>query len=462
MNRKRRVSIALGVAIGVVVVGTAAVAVNSKGLVSRAFNRDMPLVVSEYRAAGLPWTQRDLNLPILQTGENAWDDLKVHSKRMSRTSRAHLREKVNTFLDKRDVAAAKAELASFGDETVAAQRASTKRGFRVHSDWSYGVWLDHNSRIEMFVLLLCLNSRLAALEGDMERARAFLKDAGNLSALGRQETHLTGLLRHIVSEGMILDASLEVAHELAKRGGDLSVLAPFFERTLDYEILPRALRGEMYIDLATIRNMPRQRELLDGRDGLDDEVTDQVGHQILENHPAPEDVTQSIVVDRLLTTYLKQCLERAPISRELALDPIGASAKYDSLLDAQEDRWLMSGFAATIFSSDMSGPAKAIVRHEARRRANHSLLKVLTFRSRIGRWPKDLREAGAEGEDPFNRGMTLKSTMTADEITVYSIGPNMKDDRGRFGKLEQRIFDDVAVKLRKSVPAEWPPKLTLE
>lgn len=413
------------------------------------FNRDLPKAIADYRAAGLPWTQSDLKLPSLLPGENGWDDLKEHAKRMSRTSRAQLRQKVDRLLDKRDIAGAQEVLSSFSKETAAARMASAKKGFRVHPDWGYGIWLEHDSQVEMFVLLLCLNSKLAALKGDFHGAQRLLTDAGNLSALGRQEAHLIGLLRHIVSETMIIDSALYVAYEMAKAKADLGAMAPFFERSVGFDLLPTVLRGEAYLDLSTIRNMPRQRELIAGRDKLDEEVAEEVERRILEGSPAKEDVTESVVVNKMLTAYLKQCVERAAIVRELPLDPISASSKYDALLEAQEDQMLLSGLTASIFASPLSGPAKAIVRQEARRRAHQSLFKVLSYRSKHGRWPKDLKGAGGENEDPFDRNAPMRSRFESNEIVVYSVGPNMRDDRGNSGKQQHRLMDDVSARLRR-------------
>ncbi len=71
-----------------------------------------------------------------------------------------------------------------------------------------------------------------------------------------------------------------------------------------------------------------------------------------------------------------------------------------------------------------------ITKAEARKRVTRSMLLVLEYRARTGRFPASLAEAHADAEDPFLKGQKLHYATDGKSARIWSVNTDKKDDGG--------------------------------
>lgn len=139
--------------------------------------------------------------------------------------------------------------------------------------------------------------------------------------------------------------------------------------------------------------------------------------------------------------------------------------KRGQMLDREADLIRAANHPATILLNmlfTLYGPAgEAMVRQAATLRSLDALITALQYRNRTGKWPKDLTTAGYAKPDPFT-GQPLRVRVQSNELRVYSLGANERDDGGYRHLSEERSWrthgDTVAVYPRTPQTVDTLPK----
>lgn len=405
---------------------------------------ELDAAVKEYRSLGLPWEAQEANPPVTTPGDNAAPMLEAVAQQLAKSRQRELPFQA-TLAEKAAFVRANAPIYARIEEAM------KRSHYRPDRDW------DRGTRMEFVDLagakevqkLLSYRARLRAAEGDAAGAVDDLERMRRLALWVNEEpTFMSGLVA--IALDAIATRTVEVLVEsLAKNPPALSRLRQVMEPSFPMESLYRAIRAEAYFGVATLRNA----ELLGGLDSILDPSLDE-----LKNPPPDPDwskLRRSGLPDGLrarahLTRYLQVASE---ISRTIkpTQSPVEVAKTVGRVAEQYaEERRQSYGFVQASFS--VSGEVgKAYTRAEAGRAATEALAQVVAFRRVTGRWPKTLAEADAEFPDPFD-GQPLRYKVTGDEVRIYSIGDNGKDDNGitqaesaRTGAMGRRAFDEVAI-----------------
>jgi hypothetical protein len=257
------------------------------------------------------------------------------------------------------------------------------------------------------------------------------------------------LIGHLVGIACDAIAMHHLERALAAARGDAAGLAQLrkvLEEPVAAPDLAKALRGEMYMGIALIRNLKKMqlRQAIEGEDV-------QLDARDLRRDGLPEGLVDRAYLARHLQAWTEahDLMSRHPGDfRAQARVVEQISTRYDSR------RRLSLGLNAVLFPV-FAQAGEAYVRREAKERVTLALAKAMEFKSKHGRFPQSLDELGPLPPDPFD-GQALRYLETDDGIRIYSVGENGRDDGG----LDASELPRGVNRRESDVVASYPPIIT--
>ncbi|CAN5573015.1 hypothetical protein BH11ARM2_BH11ARM2_16960 [soil metagenome] len=377
-----------------------------------------------YRAAGLPWTARELTPPrkgknaepLLSKARNALDfpAWKAISKAMQTSP---TREKLAPFAKAADLAV----LASNADY------------WQSKWDWDYGSNLEFPEYEKTRGLIQILSAR-AAVEAQAGEGR----DAVRELQAGLKLAHMTG------KEGPVIGILVEISERLAiYRGFEQAAawtdakgrrtLAAFRDEAVPAPDAKSALRHEAYVGLATMRNMDKFPQ------SDDDSTSVKIDPKLLLREGAPENPIQRSYMVRHLQLWTR-------VARSMEKDPGDLLALEKDLIRIGNDEDKETGVSHLL--NKMSFPLfdhlmPSVVRCEADRRVARLYLQALIYHDQHGDFPASLKNLSGDRNDPF--GGELRYRQDGGGFRIWSVGPNGENEAGATRKENKRADDVVAV-----------------
>jgi hypothetical protein len=388
--------------------------------------RQLPAAEREYRALGLPWVAADLRpRPAVVEAENAAIPIReiVASGLLEGFSREY--EEIEGLLRDGRLAEAEERLRAHREVLARIVDAARRPDLDFERDWDLGPFLllPEYAEIRSMARLLVLDGRLKAARGDTEGAASRLVDVRRIGAHAGREPIVIGHLVYVACESMALRA-LEDA--LASRRGDAAGLARLravAEADLSPPVFRDALRGEMYMGIAAIRNFNHRQLRQVASTKADADL--HLDPATLRRDGAPRGTVERAFLARHLQMW-------AEAERRMARHPddVRAQSRVVQELSARLDgERRLSHLTSALFFPVFTQAADAYVRREATERTVLAAARVLEFEARHGRFPDRLEEVGALSPDPFD-GEPLRYRQTDDGFRVYSVGSNMRDEGG--------------------------------
>jgi len=106
----------------------------------------------------------------------------------------------------------------------------------------------------------------------------------------------------------------------------------------------------------------------------------------------------------------------------------------------------ISHIANDVLLPVFSQAGMTITKAEARKRITRSMLLVLEYKARTGRYPASLAEAHADADDPFLKGQKLHFATDGKSARIWSVNTDRKDDGGDPKKTDDFVVISPPIK----------------
>jgi hypothetical protein len=388
--------------------------------------RQLPAAEREYRAMGLPWTASDLaRKPAVSDSDNAAILIRevAASGTLRKLSREH--DEIEDLLREGRLADATERMQPYREIVPRIVEAARRPDADFKRDWDLGpiLLLPEYAEIKNMVRLLGLEGRLKAQRGDAEGAASRLLDARRLGAHAGREPILIAHLVYIACDAIALRALEDaLAAHRGNRAG-LARLRSVAEADLPAPQFRNALRGEMYMGLAGIRNL-NYRQIHRLASGKGDAET-MMEPASLRRDGVPRGFMERAFLARHLQMWSEAERRMARRPDDVRAQSLAVQEVSDGLEGERRLSYLVSAVLFPVFSQ----AGEAYVQREAREHAVRAAARVLEFEARNGRFPERLEEVGPVPLDPFD-GEPLRYRRTEEGFRVYSVGRNMRDQGG--------------------------------
>lgn len=389
---------------------------------------DLDAAVRDYRALGLPWEAKDLEpVPPIKPEENAAPLLLTAYLPLSRETKAgrELTDRISAAT-RGNIAQAREAVAASDDVLNRLETALKRPRLWLKRDWDEGegLLMSQISYAVTSAKLLGLRVRTRLADADPSGALDDVARMFRLARLVAQEPTLYPLTASVAIEFYAF-RSLEQVMDFGGRKPRLLERALAITPAPDPDRYARAMRGEGFLRIATLRNLNR----LGGADSF---VAFSEGGETRDPYGEDQPLRRSGVPEEMK--------DRALMTRHLQL----FTTMFRGWQPGRGDAFAMRAFVAELGQVNRPGASYALARHylffmkwitvangDARRVTARAMLQVLQYRSRENRWPRDLAEAGVTALDPFSQ-KPLRYRVEGGQAMVYSVGVDAVDNGGSF------------------------------
>jgi hypothetical protein len=398
-------------------------------------------VVKDYRAAGLPWEQGDLKTE-LPDEENGASEFLAAVGKDGKNFGTGIKDAEDAIRGQ-DWKKAKIALSSKSELTAALRRASLKKGFDFHRDWDQGarLYFPEFASVKSSVKMLSYEAQVYAREGNLEMALADVRAGYRLGTMASKEPSLIGMLVGIASHSIALNGALKIA---AARKGDAAWVRRVREEIEGWQCevdFRRAMDGEAYMGLSTIRNLKGNpvnsvRSLTGSGSSFEDGMND-------DAHLVRTGLPKGMIKTAFAVRHMEAHLYFRKKIVESEGDFIQVSEELDHYVKKFDDPPLKSSqLLNMIMFPVFQQAAVAASLDQFKLDASIGVLRAQEFKLKRGAAPKGFDDLGFEVIDPV---MKTRSTyrVVGDEISIYSFGKNKVDDGG--DKVKTKSGDDVTI-----------------
>jgi hypothetical protein len=392
---------------------------------------------------GIPLTKDDLNPnPPIADGQNAAIEYRRIADALSKAEPARSTQSTSNSADVGAENFAKVE--PFLERVIAASKKSTywaPRDYDLSSELSFLELSTYRS----FAKALAFRAEKRVRAGDINGAIADLQTGFRMANHLGHEQILIGYLVGLSVYSIEIGAVERMADGISDRPDWIKQLRLCIEASTPPNDIRPALKGEIYFELATLRNLKRYggtwkfiKSLQSSEDSLStDSEQDKVDNGIpLQRSGKPKGMVARALTARILA-YWNDVIE-SPAWQKGDLKELGPLmdrlATEQSFKRTHKSSYKVNDAVLPVFFQVGFAAMKA----EARKQTTRSLLLVLEYRAKNGAFPVSLKEAGAEADDPFIKGSSLHYKADGKSAKVWSVGENLKDDGG-----ESEEFKDI-------------------
>jgi hypothetical protein len=408
---------------------------------------------------GIPLTRDDLKPnPPLAVKDNAAPILRDIALKIVKDQEAPKNEPKTKEPSTPEAQADQAEraiLARVEPYLAAITKASKMPGFFSDYDWDLGYELifPELTGYKEMCKALGMRARLRNAKGDFAGAIQDIQTGFRLAQLVSQERLLLiGLLVSIAMYQIEAVAVETLAEQVSQDPAKLKRLRTVvLDPTTPPSDFQAALKSEMYNAVVVLRNIKRYggsyrfMKSISNTSGDSDPMY--VNKSIaIRRTGKPEGMIPRAFLARYLNYWNTVIESKAWKSPDL----LNLGHAMDKLAEERsvQKTGQVSDFLNTILLPVFSGAGSAVVKAEAKKRTVHSLILVLEYNAKNHRFPKNLKEAGAEAEDPFIKGAPLHYKTDGKSVQIWSVGQDKKDDGGDRNQNED-VVSSYPVKKRK-------------
>lgn len=424
--------------------------------------RELDAAVAEAKQLGLPWEAKDLapNPPVREAENAAPLLIPVFKALDSQAPAGRVRnEAINKAAGANATPAQRqAALKENGSVLANLDRALQKDRFWMDRDWDEGAALlfPEYAATKSAVKLLTVRAEVKREAGNFHGAADDLAKAQRLARMIGEEPILIAGLVNLACESIVYREVEELIEKGMRQPAALKEAERLLATSLPRDLFAQHLRGEVYMGIATIRNLRRSGGI---------ESLTNMG-EMGSSEPDPS-------IPLLRTGVPQSVAERAFLARHLQAwslifrdirsgrGPLEISRRADAIAQEMEEKRTASHVLNAILFPVFSQAGAAYVRVEANRRALQGLSKVVAYRTRTGRCPATLAAAGFNETDPFD-GKPMRMVVKGEQVRVYSVGADGKDDGGVMAQEQgkspqaQGVANDVAAIYPSSLRNTWP------
>jgi len=425
-------------------------------------SRDLDKEVARANALGNPLTAAELVPPMPADKDNAAVELGPILRAPKSDQLSNAGSDALDAVARKEYARADSLIGPHQAALSAARKAAGKPKFAMERDWDTGIDLlfPEYAQSKGLTKLLAAQAQIDFRKGNYTLGGDNLRAGYKLGEFIGQEPILIGMLVEIANRAIISRTVETIAVANQSRESALASL----ESAVGKRPAPNfatALKGEMFFGTSTIRNLDKYGGFTQFIKSMSD--MDRFEGETSYTPPDPKTLRREGMPGG--------ALEKAFMTRHLALwndaleemkktsDPQVIAKWLVERSNQLEKKKALSYVLLQVMLPVFGQAGEAVVRCQATEGATRGFLKVLRFRAKTGRYPKDLAEAGFNEVDPFSKS-AYKYFQTGDVVRVYSVGRNGIDEEGlgkesSGGKILPDQLDDIAV--RTDRPIKLPP-----
>ncbi len=302
-----------------------------------------------------------------------------------------------------------------------ARKAADLSWFENPVDWDQGVKADFSQtlKVQSVVRLLCASGVLSAQKGHAEESVKDLVAARKVVKLMSVEPSLACASAAFECDGLVFKAV-----DQAMKAMRTNIMGLTF---IQEEILlkplritwVRTMRGEAYLGTATIRNLDKLGGLGRVLSGTAEAVSDP------KREGSPTGTAERAYLTRHYQLWSK-ILGMAMMNSD---DDVVLLQHVSGIIRKAADDKRSSNALEPFLDKGWLHTTDMVLANRARALVGWSLCRILAFYSQKGHFPKGLDELGDVPLDPFD-AKPIRFRATSDTVTVWSVGPNRKDDNG--------------------------------
>ncbi len=408
--------------------------------------------LNAYRRAGLPWEATDLlPAPHVKPEDNAAVDITAalngpDFEPFDRDLPILIRRG-----EERDWKKVDEGLRKYAPLLYKVTRAAEKSQLVFDRDYDQGINIGYPELLccKDGVKGICLRAKMSAVKNDLLAATSDLTYAFKLAALQAEDSTVIALAVQCQEETIALEAVQYCATYFASNPKAIELLQGMVSRYSRISDIGRSFRGEIYLGLATIRNLnngeaeniAKSRE----RPYQGDQQSNQEPRQIIRTG-----LPKNVYVRALMTRHMEVWTDAKHRMDTDVGDPESTWQDLKAISDQLKSRPTYSKVLLIDIFPTYCDVVESVVRVEATVQVTNALLSSLEYRIKTGTLPNKLGDIG-NWTDPFTKH-PLTFRKIGPGFRVYSLGPNQMDDRGLTKTESNGGSDDIVAIYRPALP----------
>jgi len=404
--------------------------------------------LAAYQAAGMPWEAKDVSLSPAPANQNAAPLIRTAEASVEQRGRFANTTEIREDLEAKKLDAAGNLLAAYTPDLALVEKAASLPRLDYGRDWDAGPVqsFPEMESVKMFVRLFGIRAEYNALRHAPKEAVRNIQTAWKLSLLGGQESGIVSMLEQVGCQNIVFGAIERCAAASIQDPATLQQLDAVIDRPADLPNFGKALRGEAYLGIATIRNPETALKT------VDDEFkasASKIDKSKLVRTGIPTDVKLRGMMARHLEvwTQIKAAIDKYSNDTDELQQAIAGIAEDWS------HRTTVSFMLSSVTLGPFAETGIAVTEQQAQWKTTRALLAAMRIKATTGKWPTRIEQLPGSWSDPFS-GAPLKVKQSGDSIRIYSVGPNRKDDGGI---RKSEIKDDSKAK-DYDIVASYPPR----
>jgi hypothetical protein len=406
----------------------------------------LPEVAQEYRERGLPWEASDLEPdPPVAEHENAAPLIRAAIEKFdygrAKKEASELIELVRSS-NPRNLDEVDQRIKPYEPALALAEQASERPRCWFHRDWDLGahLLLPEYAHMQEMIRLFAVKAEAAAQRGRGTEAVRYLRAGLNLAKHAGSEPTMLAALVQTAGETTMMRSS---EHVMASFRGDMSTLQEVRmalkpdERRVD---IRRAFRGEMFLGIATTRNLHLARKQGEAKS------------ENLERTGFPKNPAARAYMARHMQAWID-----ADKAAEGVDDPVAMAALKSDVMEEHGSQRTLSSLLNAVLLPVFTQAGQAVGSIHVKQDLTYLLAQAMEFEARHGRFPNSLEELGSAPSDPFGED-PLRLVRSDKGIGIYSVGPNGRDDGGVSSLELPRAPQGANRFAQGDVVAAYPPK----
>jgi len=396
-------------------------------------SRDLDGAVEAYRKVGLPWHASDLapNPPVTDA-ENAGPLIRTAIRAWPGSDDFDVRP-ISKVVDSGQYARGFKDLQKYAAMLKLAAEAAERPRVDFGRNWDDGmesVWPEYTKMWE-WGTLFGARARARAGLGDVDGAVTDLRTILRLADRAGQEPTWNALNNRL-RLGRQAQASVEACAAIfAQKPEALKRLQALLDEPRLHDDLARALEGEAYLRLATLRRSSDFGAMLE---------VDVEPPQTEQEKPPPSDLPDGMRERAYMAVFLRMWTEAKPAIDRYRDDPEALTRHLSDLRDKFCERKSLSNSCNSILFP--FAETDAMTMNSAGFVVQRALLAALQVRAKTGHFPTSISQIPGNWIDPYTGG-PLHMAKVNGSYRIYSLGPDLRDQGGRSARETGSSSDDI-------------------
>ena len=403
-----------------------------------------------YRAAGFAWEANDLEKEIgLTDADNGAALFKQAEAALGTIKTNKLTTDIRNAELVKDWKSVAEQLKPVDRALDLASQASQKKGLDFHRDWDMGTTLLFPEYVNAKFLVrgLCYRALIASHEHQTSKAVTDLTSAWKLAKMMGHEPILIAMLVEIACRTIVLDTLVRCTYADTHSAAVVKQFESVVKDDTSGPDFTFALRGEAYMQLSTIRNLSQ----MGGIQSLTQQSSTGEAIRLDPSKVIRTGLPKDLMSKAFAAKHFELWVQIGKTMHQYKDQPDKLAIVLDQEMEKVASTKSVSNMLNAILFPVFSQAGVAVTKTSAELRSVRALMAGLEMMDKTGKTPSNVGAiASGKWIDPFT-GNPLLLKKQAGGFRIYSVGPNGKDDGGKF-RQELLHTDDPNFDIGASYP----------